>query len=143
MRRFRFRLEKLHGHRQHLERAARLTMAEELAKLAELEERRRNIEESLFACRTSEVAGGMVSFARALERGLADVRRRVDAAVDAAEVRIEQARVAYQGRRRDLLAMDRLHERRLETWRVESAAEEQREFDDMARIRFVARSKEQ
>lgn len=142
MKRFRFGLARVRRLRQHQERAARLAMAQELSSLHALEESQRQVEANLSTCAESGQGGRMVQLTRALETGLMAVRRRIDRDITLAEGRLERARTDYQARRRDLMALDRLHERRHGAWRKEVETEEQQEFDEMARIRFVARTRE-
>ena len=142
MRRFRFALQKVHEFRRHQERTARLAMAEELTLLGHLEARRCQIEENIEACNAPTGTGVMKPLARAIEGGLLSVLRRVADGIEVAEERVAQARLVYQQQRRDLLALDKLRNRRFDSWSKDAAAEEQREFDEMARIRFVSEKRE-
>lgn len=142
MRRFRFSLQRVHKLRQHRERASRVALAEELSRLAELEERRSWITENLTACRGDFPGRKMVSFVQAIERGLAHVCRRLDGDIEQAEGQVESARIVYQEHRQALLATGKLRELRAARWRREAEAEAQANFDEMARIRFTARRNE-
>jgi flagellar export protein FliJ len=59
--------------------------------------------------------------------------------MEVAEHNVDQARLAYQKTHIDHRAMSNLRSRRLQTWRRETEAEEQAEFDEMARTRFLLR----
>ena len=138
MRRFRFGLEKVRKLRRHRERAARLGLAQELSQLAAATEHRKRVEENLAVCREQSAGGHLDPFAAALEIGLTAVLGRVEQAIELAETNVGQAREFYQERRCDLLAMDKLRERLHEIWRRETEADEQMEFDELARIQFAA-----
>ena len=111
MKRFRFALQRVRRLRTHQGRAARLAMASELAVL------------------------------NALEAGLMRTRQRVCGEIELAERRVESARDAYRTQRRDLPALDKLRDKAWQTWNEEWRAEEQGEFDEMARPRFAAQAR--
>ena len=137
MKRFRFALQKVHKLRRFQERAARLVMGQELSTLGRLLTKRGQVEANLRACCDESAAGRADLLAQALERGLTGMLCRVETSIEEAEGRVEVARRAYQDRRRDLLTMDKLHDTRRDAWTQEVAAEEQMEFDEMARLRYV------
>ena len=141
MKRFRFALKKVHRLRRHQERAARLNMAEELSKLAELLTKRAHAANNLAVCQDAASRGQGEMLAQALERGLEGLLRRLGESIDAAEARVETAREMFQERRRDLLTMDKLHEGRLTAWKRDIEKDEQAEFDEMARLRYVVATK--
>jgi flagellar export protein FliJ len=143
MKRFRFDLARVLRLRQQQERAARLAMARDLSALHSLEEAQRQIDASLSTCTESGLGRHMVQLTRALETGLLAVRRRLGRDISGAEVRLERTRADYQNRRRDLMALDRLHEHRYQAWREAVQAAEQSDLDEMARVRFVARTREE
>ncbi len=138
MKRFRFALQRVRRLRQHQERAARLAMARELATLGALDERRKQVEANLLNCGWQGDGDRMAQLARALELGLTSARRRICLEIEKAEKDVEAAREVYRTRRRDLLSLDRIRDRRWVVWNEERQAEEQREFDEMARLRFAA-----
>ena len=136
MRRFRFPLARLERVREHREKIARRYLAEQVAVVAALDERLATVESNLEVCQSEDRRAH--SLGEAVQTGLRSVRRRLTIQRSAANGLAEQAREVYTERRRDLKALQRLHERRFEDWRTEMAREEQAELDEVARLRFAA-----
>ncbi len=142
MKRFRFALERVRRLRQHQERAARLHMAQELSVLNVLEMRHRQVEANLASCGEQGRGESMATLARALESGLGQARQRLLGQIARQEQQVQKSTEAYRERRRNLMALDRLREQRLQAWQTELLSEEQKEFDEMARVRFVQQQQE-
>ena len=139
MRRFRFRLDRVLRLRSHRERAARRNLAEKLSTVRMLAEDIERVDRNLAVCREDDQATGAAGLARALEGGLAHRRLHLERQMEVAERHVEQARLAYREARIAHRAMSNLRAGRLQTWRREVEAEDQAEFDELARTRFLLR----
>ena len=138
MERFRFPLAKLLRVRTHKERAARRDMAEALAELQRLELKVQSAERDLAAC-VDEAAGNSsgAGLAHAMQKGLEGLLRRLRRDRDAADGVAAKAREFYRERRSELRSIERLRERRLEEWREQLLKSEQKQMDEVARLRSV------
>ena len=139
MRRFRFRLDKVLKLRAHVERAARRTLAEKLSVLSVLEDDMLGLDHNLAVCREDDSVTSAAALARALEAGLTRRRNLLARDIEVAVQHVGYARRGYQEARVGHRAMSNLRSLRLETWRREVEAEDQAEFDEMARTRFLLR----
>lgn len=137
MRRFRFRLDKVLRLRAHGERAARRKLAQQLSALRMVAEDMERVDHNLAVCREDDQATSAAGLARALETGLVHRRLRLERQMEVAESHVVQARRAYQEARIAHRALTNLRAGRLQTWRREAEAEDQGEFDEMARTRFL------
>ena len=138
MRRFRFRLQKVQNLRRHQERAAKLVMAEAMASLSALTDHAAQIDRNIAACEEPSTSSAS-PLAFALQRGLMATRRRLQQGIDQAQAVVDRTRDSYTECRRALKSLTSLHERRREAWENEVRAAEQAEFDEIARVRFVAK----
>ncbi len=139
MRRFRFRLAKVLKLRAHWERAARRTLAEKLSVLGVLADDMQRLDHNLAVCREDDHVTTAAALARALEAGLIHRRNHLARDMEVAAQHVDYARRGYQEAHVDHRAMSNLRSRRLESWRREVEAEDQAEFDEMARTRFLMR----
>jgi flagellar export protein FliJ len=139
MRRFRFRLDKVLKLRAHRERAARRTLAESLSALRRLADDLERLDHNLAVCREDDQATSAAALARALEAGLMHRRYHTERDMEAATQHVNHAQRSYQEARIRHRAMSNLRSRRLDSWRLQVQAEDQAEFDEMARTRFLLR----
>ena len=140
MKRFTFRLERIRELRERAERerAAELGLAmrSEMERAEDLQRARRDFEragESAAAAAESGVlpAGLLGSFG--LARGVASVRiDRAGEELDAARERVGEEQERYGVARRDLRVIEKLKEKRLDSWRETEAREDQKETDSVA-----------
>ncbi len=107
------------------------------------EERMQQVEDNLSACQEQSREEGMRSLTQALQRGLQESRRLCESKIATAEQRVEQARDGFNDSRKNLKSLTNLRERRWEAWMQEMESETQSEFDEMARLRFQQRRREE
>lgn len=143
MKRFRFSLDKVRKVRRHQERAARQALAAEVSRMAALEGQRQRVLENLQSCEGVSPLEPGVTLARALGWGLKANAQYLQRDIDQQAKRLHAVQAEYAECRRNLKALDTLYERRFADWEAEMRAEEQAEFDEMARVRFVAQREEE
>lgn len=134
MKRFRFRLEKLERLRHHREKLARRELAQRIVELSALDDELATVDANLVVCRDDDRSAG--SLGAAIARGLVAVRHRLAGRREKCVARVEAARSAYTERRKDYRTLANLHERARVEWSDEARRVEQREMDEIARIRF-------
>ena len=143
MKRFAFRLERLRELRERAEREQAAVLGTAMRSEREheeaLERARRDVERARAGkaelARSAPQAAGLL---HNLERVRDTALERADAAaadLRTASERVEEERTRYHERRRDVRVLERLKQKRLEAWRDESAREEQKETDGVARRR--------
>ncbi|MDI3298191.1 MAG: flagellar export protein FliJ [Bacillota bacterium] len=148
MSRFRFRLERLLDLRRQERQAAELALGLAMRREEEAAERCRRLESTLAAARRrwAEERTGTLSgtwrqhaaWLEELERLLGEARSRQQEAAAQAEAARAQLAAARTGER----SLERLRERRLLAWRLEEQRSEQRELDEVARLRWLRRHQE-
>ncbi len=134
MKRHSFPLAGLHRWRAHAERAARRNLGSALAELGRLEHQLVVVLESVTSC-SDEEHGAARPLAVAMRGGLLRLEAQLQLTVSQATTLVEQARQQYQVRRKDLRVLSKLAERKEEEWRAEVLAEDQRDTDEMMRMR--------
>ena len=148
MKRFRFRLERVHRVREAVRKIKQVALARERMKaiqeeqrLASIVERVNRAEERIrvYAGGTFEV-GGMVTASKAL-RSLERQERAQEEVVEAARRRVEEARQELLKARKDARVLERLKERRLARHTVEAMRAEQDSLDDIGALRWLHRSR--
>lgn len=135
MRRFRFSLAKIERLRLHKERLARRELAERLAALAAVDEEISVVEANLEVCRRD---GGPLG--EAMVEGLGRRRRELTERRERAAEEVDRARVDWLARRRERMALTKLHERRLAEWRAEADRHERAVMDEVAGNRHARRN---
>lgn len=142
MKRFAFRLERL---LQLRERAERTQAAELGAAMREEEARRQTLEQAEAALeRATEqgasaaqeplTAGTLQSMEYAKQAMAVRVAAEAEALAAASEKR-EVEQLSWQDRRRDRRTVEKLKEKRLDTWREDMSRDEQKTIDDLAQNR--------
>lgn len=142
MKRFAFRLERL---LQLRERAERTQAAELGAAMREEEARRQTLEQAEAAlARATEqgasaaqeplTAGTLQSMEYAKQAMAVRVAAEAEALAAASEKR-EVEQLSWQDRRRDRRTVEKLKEKRLDTWREDMSRDEQKTIDDLAQNR--------
>ena len=144
MRRFRFPLDKLLRLRGQQQRQARRELAAALTELHAAQARIAGVAESIAACEADRIAPGPLSgLASALCNGLSASLARLERERLGAQELVEQRLSAYEVRRREHEALAKLYARQRGEWEVRAAREMQAEMDEVARLRFVARMREE
>ncbi len=139
MRRFRFRLAGLLRLREQLERAARRDLATAMGVVSGAEQRLQAATAGLSECERLGVGGDAAApLARALAKGLARHRLRVQNELRAAHAQLDRARGDWVERRRDERTLDMLRDKQREGWVRESEKKEQHELEELARGRTPA-----
>jgi hypothetical protein len=128
----------VHRWRAQQERTARRALAGALAALGQVEHSLARVRGGIAACRGEE-RGAARALAHAVEQGLGRSAVALEARRAAAAAALERARAEYAERRRDQRATLRLYETRRAAWRAAAQAEEQREAEEMARLRWPLR----
>lgn len=139
MRAFRFRLERLERLRSQQERAARLALAERVGIEREIAAACERLRGDLAACADGDERAAPL--AMALESGLQRGLARAEHQRKVAESAVQAARRAWEGARREVRTLERLKDRQYRQWKVEARRAEARDMDEVARMRFVARTK--
>ena len=140
MKRFTFRLERV---RELRERAERAQAAELGAAMRTEQQRRDTLESAREALNTADEqaagAAGRGAMAAGAMRNLDLARdaaaRQVDAAAEhlrEAQGRVGEEQAKYGEKRRDLRVVERLKEKRFETWREDASRDEQKTIDGVA-----------
>ena len=144
MKRFRFRLERVLGLKKRAEKAARLELGRALSAVNAAQARLRESERACALLEEEEVRlsaegrigalplqGALLSYARAfLERA------REEAA--AAERELEAARQGWREAKKEARSLELLRERAYRAWQEKTWKEEDRELDEIGRLRFLA-----
>lgn len=139
MGRFRFRLAGLLRLREQMEQAARRELAGAMGKVTVVEQRLVSATEGLADCeRAGCVADAAAPLARALAKGLARHRLRLQNELRAAQAQADRARGDWIERRKDQRALDMLHDKQREAWLQEQQRQEQQELEELSRGRMQA-----
>ena len=142
MKRFAFRLERL----LHLRERAERSQAAELGAAMRVEETQRQTLEQAEAALERATAHGASAFQEPLTAGTLQsmeyakqamaVRVAAEAeALAAASEKREVEQLSWQERRRDRRTVEKLKEKRLDTWREDMSRDEQKTIDDLAQNR--------
>lgn len=140
MKRFTFRLERVRELRERAERAQAAVLGaalgDERRRLSGLDDARRALETAReqsagAAGARSMPAGALRNLGLARDAAERDVERAAEQAQAASE-RVHEEQARYGDSRRDLRVVERLKEKRLETWREEASRDEQRTIDGVA-----------
>ncbi len=142
MKRFAFRLERL---LQLRERAERTQAAELGAAMREEESQRQTLEQAEAALERATVHGASAAqeprtagTLQSIEYAKQAMAVRVAAeaeALDAASEKREAEQLTWQDRRRERRTVEKLKEKRLDTWREDLSRDEQKTIDDLAQNR--------
>jgi flagellar FliJ protein len=143
VKRFAFRLERLRELRERAEREQAAVLG---AAMRTEHERQGALERARAAAERARTGASAVAMAAPQLAGLLQnldfahgmASERVDAAaaeLSAATEQVDEQRTLYGEKRRDLRVIEKLKERRLDAWREDSAREEQKETDGVARGR--------
>jgi hypothetical protein len=120
-----------------MEKLAKREMSEALAAVNSLRNRQSLVLENIEACEAE--LSSAPGLGAALAMGLAEVNRKLVTEINSAEGLADEARAAYQRRRRDALSLRRLKEAKLAAWKTEVMKEEQADLEEVSRLRFVRR----
>ncbi|MDI3316498.1 MAG: flagellar export protein FliJ [Bacillota bacterium] len=148
MSRFRFRLERLLDLRRQERRAAEMALGLALAAEREAEDRCRFLESARAAARRRwlrERGGAPSGLWRQRAAWLDELERLLAEAhiqQEQASARVEQARVQLASARTAERSLERLRRRRFLAWRIEADRQEQRELDELARLRWLRQRQE-
>ena len=144
MSRFRFRLAGLLRRRTQMERVARQQLAGAMGAVAGVEQRLANATDGLAECeRMGCGTDAAAPFARALSKGLARHRLRLQNELRAAHAQLDRARGDWVERRRDQRTLDMLRDKRREEWMQSHQQKEQHELEELARGRTPAHAREE
>jgi flagellar export protein FliJ len=139
MGRFRFRLAGLLRLREQMEQAARRELAGAMGKVATVEQRLVSATEGLADCeRAGCAADAAAPLARALAKGLARHRLRLQNELRASQAQADRARGDWIERRKDQRALDMLHDKQREAWLQDLQRKEQQELEELSRGRMQA-----
>ena len=115
-------------------------MAESIAELQRVEQRIESTLRDVATCEDEAAADSTnpgAGLAHAIQQGLQRLLRRLRGERETAEKAANQAREIYRTRRMELRSLERLRERRLDEWRRELMLEEQKDMDEVARLRSL------
>lgn len=136
MRRFRFRLEGLLRVRSRVERIAQRAVAEAMGEVTRVQQCMDSATAGLRDCEDQACGNGPESLlARALADGLRRHHMRLETELSGAEARLDRARTDWLESRRQHRVIEQLRERRHEEWRVDAERSEQREIEELAKLR--------
>lgn len=137
--RFRFRLAPLLRLRSQLERVSRRDLAAAIGQVAGVEHRLAVAAEGLRQCGDQAAgADAPALLARALEQGLQRHRLRLQQELSAAQARLHRAQAEWSEVRRDRRMLEQLQERRRLEWQLTADRSEQRELEELSRLRGAA-----
>ncbi|MEM7204643.1 MAG: hypothetical protein AAF628_30575 [Planctomycetota bacterium] len=139
MKRFRFPLAKVQRWRGQQERESRRGLAIALGELNRIDTAVAAVRSNLQACQAGEMSAE-TELARAITAGFERAEQRLLAQRAVAEQAVQAMREQFLARRRDHLALRRLHDRRHEEWRAELVAAEQMEIEELSRLQGDGRS---
>ena len=135
MRRFAFRLAPLLRLRSQLERTARRELARRTVALQAIDQQLDAAIEGRREFAAAAASGGATGeLARALEAGLGRREFELQGRRQRALSALEAARTDYLARAKDLGTLEKLEDKRRETWRAQVQREEQEELDELARL---------